>query len=43
MEEDNGSDLSEGATQYCSTGEAMKLIIHPLMVTKGNEENLWRT
>jgi len=29
MEADNGSDLSEDATQYCSIGEAMKLITQP--------------
>jgi len=29
MEADNGSDLSEDATRYCSTAEAMKLITHP--------------
>ena len=29
MEADNGSDSFEGTTQYCSIGEAMKLIPHP--------------
>jgi hypothetical protein len=29
MEADNGSELSEDATQYCSIGEAMKLITQP--------------
>ena len=29
MEADNGSELSEDATRYCSIAEAMKLITHP--------------
>jgi hypothetical protein len=29
MEADNSSDVSEDTTQYCSIGEAMKLIAHP--------------
>jgi hypothetical protein len=29
MEADNGSDVSEDTTRYCSIGEAMKLIAHP--------------
>ena len=29
MEPDNSSDVSEDTTQYCSIGEAMKLIAHP--------------
>ena len=29
MDPDNSSDLSDDTTQYCSIGEAMKLIAHP--------------
>jgi len=29
MEADNSSDVSDDAIQYCSIGEAMKLIAHP--------------
>jgi hypothetical protein len=29
MEADDSSDVSEDTTQYCSIGEAMKLIAHP--------------
>jgi len=29
MEADNSSDMSEDTTQYCSIGEAMKLIAQP--------------
>jgi Tat protein secretion system quality control protein TatD with DNase activity len=28
MEADNSSDMSDDTTQYCSIGEAMKLIVH---------------
>jgi len=29
MEADNSSNMPEDTTQYCSIGEAMKLIAHP--------------
>jgi hypothetical protein len=39
MEADNGRDSSEEITQYCSIGEAMKLIAHPFV---GDKRNLKR-
>ena len=29
MQADNRSNMSEDTTQYCSIGEAVKLIVHP--------------
>jgi hypothetical protein len=40
MEADSSSDLSEDATHYCSTAEAMKLITHPFDGDKKGYENL---
>jgi hypothetical protein len=37
MEADNGNDSSEDTTQYCSTGEAVKLSVHPF---DGNKRKL---
>ena len=37
MEADNSSDASDDTTQYCSIGEAMKLIVHPF---DGDERKL---
>jgi hypothetical protein len=34
MEADNSSDVSEDTMQYCSIGEAMKLITHPFDADK---------
>jgi DNA polymerase/3'-5' exonuclease PolX len=31
MEAENGSDSIEDTTQYCTIGEAMKLIAHPFV------------
>jgi hypothetical protein len=39
MEADNASELSEDNRQYCSIGEAMKLLI-PLMEIRGSSGNL---
>ena len=32
MQADNRSNMSEDTTQYCSIGEAVKLIVHPFVI-----------